>query len=64
MLALESPPCSCPGPRSSTCSRWSAYRRHGGSVLSVSHELDEVREITDRVTVLRDGRVAGTRSRP
>jgi ribose transport system ATP-binding protein len=30
------------------------------SVLLISHDLDQVREITDRVTVLRDGRVVGT----
>lgn len=34
--------------------------RGGGSVLFVTHDLDEVRELCDRVTILRDGRLAGT----
>lgn len=34
--------------------------RKSASVLFVSHDLDEVREITDTVTVLRDGRVQGS----
>lgn len=32
----------------------------GASVLFVSHDMHEVREITDRVTVLRDGTFVGT----
>jgi ribose transport system ATP-binding protein len=32
----------------------------GGSALFVTHDLDEVVELCDRVTVLRDGRSAGT----
>lgn len=34
---------------------------HGASVLLVSHDLGEIKEITDRVTVLRDGQVVGVR---
>ncbi|MCB9420008.1 MAG: ABC transporter ATP-binding protein [Ardenticatenaceae bacterium] len=32
----------------------------GRSIIFISHKLDEVREIADRITVLRDGAVVGT----
>ncbi len=34
-------------------------REHGVAVIYISHRLDEVYAITDRITVLRDGRVVG-----
>lgn len=34
----------------------------GYSAIFISHDVDEILEITDQVTVLRDGRVAGTRA--
>jgi ribose transport system ATP-binding protein len=34
--------------------------QRGIAILFVSHQLDEVKEITSTVTVLRDGRLAGT----
>ena len=35
----------------------------GTSVIYITHRLAEVRELADRVTVLRDGRVRGTSAR-
>jgi ribose transport system ATP-binding protein len=34
--------------------------KEGAGVIFVSHDIDEIREITDRATVLRDGQLAGT----
>ncbi len=35
-------------------------KRHGIAVLYISHRLDEVQRLADKVTVLRDGRMIGT----
>ncbi|MCE2577292.1 ABC transporter ATP-binding protein [Komagataeibacter sp. FNDCR1] len=37
-----------------------AFRAQGNAVIIISHKLDEVMEISDRVTILRGGRRVGT----
>ena len=36
-------------------------KQQGKSVIYISHVIEEVQQVADRVTVLRDGRVVGTR---
>jgi ribose transport system ATP-binding protein len=36
------------------------FKEMGRSVLMISHDLEEIMEIADRLTVLRDGKVVGT----
>jgi ABC-type sugar transport system ATPase subunit len=35
-------------------------KRHGATILYISHKMDEVFELADRITVLRDGRLVQT----
>ncbi|MBI4788979.1 MAG: ABC transporter ATP-binding protein [Chloroflexi bacterium] len=37
-----------------------SLREHGHTIIFITHKLREIKEITDRVTVLRDGRVVNT----
>jgi ribose transport system ATP-binding protein len=50
-------------PKSDVETLFAVVRRvasHGASVIFVSHDVDEVKEITDRCTILRDGCVVAT----
>jgi len=38
-------------------------RQRGGTVIYISHKMEEVFRLADRITVLRDGRFVGTRAR-
>ena len=62
ILVLDEPTASLPADE--VARLFAALRRlrsHGVAMIYVSHRLDEVFEIADRMVVLRDGRVAGER---
>lgn len=62
ILVLDEPSATLPPHEFASVSRLvKQVRDRGGSVVYVTHRLGEVFEIADTVTVLRDGRVTGTR---
>ena len=61
VLVLDEPTATLPAPEVGRLFAAIAHvKSHGGGVLYVSHRLDEVFEIADRVTVLRDGKRVAT----
>jgi ribose transport system ATP-binding protein len=61
VLVLDEPTAFLPAPeRESLFALVRRIARQGSTVLLVSHDLDEARQLADRVTVLRDGRNVGT----
>ncbi len=62
LLILDEPTAALTGPEIDLLfTQIRQLRARGGSVLYISHRLEEIRQIADRVTVLRDGRVVATR---
>ncbi|HVZ00285.1 MAG TPA: sugar ABC transporter ATP-binding protein [Dongiaceae bacterium] len=58
LIAMDEPTASLSGPESERL--FSIIRdlaRHGVAILYVSHRLEEVLDLCDRITVLRDGRI-------
>jgi ABC-type sugar transport system ATPase subunit len=64
-IILLDEPTSNLGPRESTevLEQIRALARNGRAVLLVTHRLDEAVDVADRITVLKDGRVAGELTR-
>ena len=64
VLIMDEPTSSLTGPEAEQLFRVvQDLRGKGISIVYISHRLGEVRELADRVLVLRDGRVAGELSR-
>ena len=49
-----------PGEAQELCAFLRRFAQQGGAVIFISHKLDEVMHIADRITVIRDGRVVTT----
>jgi ribose transport system ATP-binding protein len=61
LLILDEPTASLPAHEVELLlNKLRSYADRGASIVYVSHRLDEVFRITDRVTALRDGRVVST----
>ena len=61
VVIMDEPTSPSPSGRWRFCSRQiGLMREHGVSVIYISHKMEEVFRIADRITVLRDGRLVGT----
>jgi ribose transport system ATP-binding protein len=62
ILLLDEPTAALTGPETELLfTHIRRLRQEGIGILYISHRMDEIRRIGDRVTVLRDGRVVATR---
>jgi len=62
VLVLDEPTSALSGPETDALfATLARLRDHGVGMIYISHRLEEIQRIADRVSVLRDGRMVGTR---
>ena len=60
LIVMDEPSAASPPKWSTTCSASSPSSREGVAMIYISHRLEEILPVGDRVTVLKDGRTAAT----
>ncbi|MEL6105921.1 MAG: sugar ABC transporter ATP-binding protein [Planctomycetota bacterium] len=61
VLILDEPTAALTASESQTLFTWlETLRQQGVGILYISHRLDEVKRLADRLSILRDGRLVGT----
>lgn len=61
LLILDEPTAALTAAESETLFDWLGHLRNQGvAIVYISHRLDEVKRLADRLSVLRDGRLVGT----